>query len=376
MNTKTCIASFLIFLISFMNCSENNEIVSPTEENRNIEVIINDIPYPTEKYLRIGYTLEMWEFAKEGLTLQKIVVLNDETKEELLILEDIESLLIYSHPIQEVPFFEWDDIDHYYLSIQLPIPLAESPPAKVSHRMEFIDTNTNETVIFEGALFEPRLNESPVSISSPVKGNNWIFGSQSTMGYHFYTLFFANGGIWSGERYAFDNLQLDDGLTGYLNGDPQINESYYNYLDTLFAVSDGIVVRFQDNLPENDGDARNILFNSRTEYLGNYLVLDMGNGLYAGYVHCAPNSFFVGLNDIVREGDPIALLGNSGNSVAPHLHFQITDGPDIFYSNGIPFVIKKYTRINEFDQDLNLLNPPQTEFYDSMMEEYTIIGFE
>jgi murein DD-endopeptidase MepM/ murein hydrolase activator NlpD len=45
----------------------------------------------------------------------------------------------------------------------------------------------------------------------------------------------------------------------------------------------------------------------------------------------------VKVGDRVTIGRPLGLLGNSGNSNVPHLHFQIMDGPTPLASNGLPF---------------------------------------
>ena len=42
-------------------------------------------------------------------------------------------------------------------------------------------------------------------------------------------------------------------------------------------------------------------------------------------------------------GQTIGLLGNSGNSAAPHLHFQLTNGPLTLDSNGMPY---RFTEFN------------------------------
>lgn len=46
----------------------------------------------------------------------------------------------------------------------------------------------------------------------------------------------------------------------------------------------------------------------------------------------------VGAN--VRRGQVLGLLGNTGNSDAPHLHFHITDGPSPLGSEGVPHIFE------------------------------------
>jgi murein DD-endopeptidase MepM/ murein hydrolase activator NlpD len=44
----------------------------------------------------------------------------------------------------------------------------------------------------------------------------------------------------------------------------------------------------------------------------------------------------------VRRGQVLGLLGNSGNSDAPHLHFHVMDGPSPLLSNGLPYVFTSF----------------------------------
>lgn len=384
----------VIILVSILllQCDKNNP-VSPPEENGEIEVVINDIPYQTEKFLRIPYTLKMWEYEKEGLELQKIDMIDDESSNVVYSIDKngIDFLnqlgLIYKDPIAPIPHFNFDKLTHYYLSIQLPIALGSPVPLNISHRLEFKKTDSEDVIVVEGAHFSPRSNETPLVIASPVKGKSWLFASQSWMGYHFNVIYFNGGNLWTFERFAFDTKQFNDDLTTALNGDPLVNESYFSYGDTLYAVADGVVTDLVDDRPENNGNAQDLVptLNSMNEYLGNYIILDIGGGHYATYAHCIPDSFFVNVNDAVQEGTPLALLGNSGNSGEPHLHFQITDGPDAFFSYGVPFVLKKYQKVNEIGEwweywnplaPIPLLNPPVQTIENSMMEQLTVIDIE
>jgi|CZCB01.1.fsa_nt_gi murein DD-endopeptidase MepM/ murein hydrolase activator NlpD len=54
---------------------------------------------------------------------------------------------------------------------------------------------------------------------------------------------------------------------------------------------------------------------------GNYLAIDHGNGLVTIYAHCS--KLLVGKGDRVKQGQVIALIGSTGSSTGPHLHFEV-----------------------------------------------------
>ena len=75
---------------------------------------------------------------------------------------------------------------------------------------------------------------------------------------------------------------------------------------------------------------------------GNSVILDLGDQRYAMYAHMQPGSIKVHKGDRVKLGQVIGLVGNTGNSVAPHLHFQVTGGPSSLASNGLPYEIRDF----------------------------------
>ena len=54
---------------------------------------------------------------------------------------------------------------------------------------------------------------------------------------------------------------------------------------------------------------------------GNMVELDHGNGLTSRYAHAS--ALLVKVGDTVKVGDSLALLGSTGRSTGPHLHFEI-----------------------------------------------------
>jgi murein DD-endopeptidase MepM/ murein hydrolase activator NlpD len=59
--------------------------------------------------------------------------------------------------------------------------------------------------------------------------------------------------------------------------------------------------------------------------IANRVVLEHADGTRSGYWHLAQGSVAVALGDRVACGDRLGLVGSSGVSSAPHLHFQVWD---------------------------------------------------
>ncbi len=76
---------------------------------------------------------------------------------------------------------------------------------------------------------------------------------------------------------------------------------------------------------------------------GTSVILDIGGGNYALYAHFQPGSVRVQEGDRVSRGDVLALVGSSGNSLAPHLHFHVMSTSLSLASNGLPYIVDSFT---------------------------------
>ena len=75
---------------------------------------------------------------------------------------------------------------------------------------------------------------------------------------------------------------------------------------------------------------------------GNTIILKIGDQRYAMLAHLQRGSALVSEGDRVRVGQQIASVGDSGNSVGAHLHFQVQRGSDFDMqrTRTVPMVFK------------------------------------
>jgi len=77
-------------------------------------------------------------------------------------------------------------------------------------------------------------------------------------------------------------------------------------------------------------------------FLGNHLIIESIEGTYALMAHLRKGSIKVEEGQLVKAGDIIGQIGNSGNTIQPHLHFQLMNENDPSKSIPIPFSLKSY----------------------------------
>ncbi len=75
--------------------------------------------------------------------------------------------------------------------------------------------------------------------------------------------------------------------------------------------------------------------------VGNHVILRHAD-VFTAYAHMVTGSVAVRVGQAVRVGDVLGRVGHTGNSTAPHLHFQMMDGPDPLTAKGVPCAFRAY----------------------------------
>ena len=173
-----------------------------------------------------------------------------------------------------------------------------------------------------------------------------------------------------GSRYAYDFIKVDwnrNGLPAYkasllrylIFGLPI--SQYYCWGEKVYAPCDGRVVLVKDGIEERSrtnvwGDMVRAYKNARyfdpkkeniESVAGNYIIIKYSEDVYAALVHLQKDSLQVSLGQQVKKGECLGRVGHSGNSYAPHLHFQLMDSIDFSNAKGLPCAFEHYELLRE-----------------------------
>jgi Peptidase family M23 len=222
-------------------------------------------------------------------------------------------------------------------------PRGTKLPRHLVHRIE-VTTYPPSEIDATTYLAAPTAvgRREPLVVAPPLRGPGWVVGNgccrEPTS--HRSSVIAINGGLYAGERFAIDFFQLD-AERRLADGPPEELSSYPYYGDEVLSATAGRVVAVVDRLPDV-GISLSLPPITAADAGGNHVVVKLGPRRYAFYAHLIPGSVRVHVGDRVRVGETLGLLGNSGNSNAPHLHFQLMDGPIPLGSNGIPFRFSRF----------------------------------
>ena len=183
-------------------------------------------------------------------------------------------------------------------------------------------------------------------IHPPLPGGNYISAdSCCDSSRHMRAALGVNNHVWLAQRYAVDWEQMDDHGRIY-SGPREKLESYSIFGKPVLAVADAMVVSVTDGLPEQTpGKYPEGISLDKAD--GNSVILrladpNLGGRVFAMYAHMQPGSIRVHAGDKVHPGQVLGLVGNTGNSLAPHLHFQLMAEPSSLASNGLPYAIDSF----------------------------------
>jgi len=162
---------------------------------------------------------------------------------------------------------------------------------------------------------------NPVTFSSPFQDETrFVTPLGGTWGTHWWINNYADLDTTTGQKADYtggdetydghDALDIDiDGFAAQDIGVP------------IFAAAGGVVVQRADG--NYDRNTTSCKASCQGGYWGNFVVVDHGNGWRTRYIHMRKNSVAVSVGDVVEAGDILGLVGSSGNSTGPHLHFAV-----------------------------------------------------
>ena len=222
-------------------------------------------------------------------------------------------------------------------------------PARIRHQIAYAlppDAPALSLIASRGVAgpelgVDPR---TPLVVAPPVRGDGWLATDACCQAYSVHRsprLVLDGTRYIKPETFAIDWERFQGGRLW--TGDGTRNEQYFAYGAEVIAAANGTVVSIRDDMPDVTPNQALFAVQQPGDYIGNHVIVQLRPDVWAVYAHLQPGSIAVGVGAEVTTGQLLGRVGNSGNSTAPHLHFQLSDGPDPLTSTSLPFVFERYT---------------------------------
>ena len=331
---------------------------SARERGPRVEVVCPSPPIPVtiDKDKVLVYELHVTNFDTVPLTLKRVEIFaNEESKEPLITLEEdkLSAAMIRvgaamtmsggaSGAVQETRIINPGGRNVVFVWIGF--PRNGTVPASLKHRLVFSSTPAGASNPSDATLedFQVPVTQNSVPILSlPFSGGIWLAGDgPANDSDHRRSIFAIDGHIYSPERFAIDWVKVGPNGDSH-HDDTTKNENWWGWGEPILALADGEITEVVDEFPDNT--PRVLPPVTLDNIAGNHIVLQIAQNRFVMYAHLQRGSLKVRAGDHVHRGDALALLGNSGNATAPHLHMQVTDRNSVLQSQGVPFVFADFT---------------------------------
>ena len=310
---------------------------------------VQDAPVPftgSDGNTHLVYELWLLNFSSGDIAVQKLEILADNK-----VLQTLDATAIATR-LQPVGLRDSTGTlaksTQALLFLNITLPAGGAVPHRLTHRITtFIAAAPPafQHLILTGGETAPD-HQAVAVLHPPLAGDHYISADSccdSTR--HMRAALGVNNHVWLAQRYAVDWEQLDAHDRIY-SGPREKLESYTIFGKPVFAVADATVVSVIDGLPEQTpGKYPEAISLDQAD--GNAVILRLDDPrlhghVFALYAHLQPGSLRVHSGDKVHPGQVLGLVGNTGNSLAPHLHFQLMSEPSSLASNGLPYAIDSF----------------------------------
>lgn len=350
----------------------------PAEVIQHLPVDV-DVPMPPTPVKADGkqtlvYELNITNSGTNNLELVRMEILGDRARKLIASYADqqlnrclkpgilvtvVGNELHYKRPTEQPEHRVIDGGKRTVMYVLIALERKADIPAVLHHRFFFKSRSGVDSPheVVEGASVAVN-GKKPLVLGPPLRGDGWLaIAGPSNDNYHRRAIVVMGGKARIPQRFATDWARIDPdgkpvrspfryvdgvGLISH-DGDRAKNEDSYAYGAEVLAVANAMVAEVRDGIPENQGgpDKRAMPITPET-IAGNYVMLDLGGSNFAFYGHLQPKSIRVRVGERVRRGQILGLLGNSGNSEGPHLHFDVTNGSSLLSVESVPYVFEAF----------------------------------
>lgn len=242
-------------------------------------------------------------------------------------LEPGKTLLLFN-PFYEFPSHFQPASLQYTLTLGPPPPdKPESEPAPAARPLEVVVT----------VKTKPAVLKTPLIL--PVAGKVFIWEGSEFYAHHrrfdlTHPFVLETGVKHNIGRYGMDFMMVDAQGRRFRT-DGKTPADYLVYGLPVRSPADGVVVDCIDGRIDSPIGKQTVDYETfmKTHDLklfgGNWIIIQHAEGEYSYMAHLKPGSLKVKPGDKVRSGQVIAQVGNSGDSLEPHLHYHLLSQPQL-----------------------------------------------